>query len=329
MKRSALSKSLEFVNREHQERSQESGDTASATTTSTRKPSTRAVQDISKTLSKFSAESAQEVDVADIADSEVSDRFDVLDGIEDLKRSIEVSGQKLPALLRYRTGPGKRYEVVYGRRRVAACRELGIKVRAFIREMDGREALLSQALENAARLERSFIEQAIFANKLKDQEFTRAEIQDALAVDKGTLSKMLGVTRDIPDEIIYRIGAAHDVGRRPWFELRELVSELSADEKARVVDLVPDTGKAAEKLTAVINTLAAKLRQPSDSNQAQKHKASKMLSLGNTPVSYKNAGKRIVVEVSGKQEQAFLEFLEDNLAELYDSWKTEQGRRDG
>ena len=53
--------------------------------------------------------------------------FDIL---EDLVESIRVSGQQLPALLRYRRGAGPRYEVVYGRRRIAACREKEEGVRA-------------------------------------------------------------------------------------------------------------------------------------------------------------------------------------------------------
>ena len=165
----------------------------------------RSIKSMSDVLSQVSAQSAQEVDVAEIADSEIADRFDVADGLEDLIASIRTSGQQLPALLRYRRGAGPRYEVVYGRRRIAACRALGIKVKAYIKEMDQREALVSQALENSARLERSFIEQAIFATKLEEQGFSRSDIGEVLAVDKGTLSKLIGVARDVPDTIIYKI----------------------------------------------------------------------------------------------------------------------------
>ena len=123
--------------------------------------SPRSLKSISDVLAQVSAQSAQEVDVNEIADSEIADRFDVSEGLNDLIESIRAAGQQRPALLRYRRGPGPRYEVVYGRRRIAACRVLGIKVKAYVKEMDHREALVSQALENSARLERSFIEQAI------------------------------------------------------------------------------------------------------------------------------------------------------------------------
>jgi hypothetical protein len=96
---------------------------------------------MSDVLSQVSAQSAQEIDVSEIADSEIADRFDVSEGLADLIESIRASGQQLPALLRYRRGSGPRYEVVYGRRRIAACRALGIKVKAYIKEMDQRAAL--------------------------------------------------------------------------------------------------------------------------------------------------------------------------------------------
>ena len=40
----------------------------------------------------------------------------------------------------------------------------------------------------------------------------RSDIGEVLAVDKGTLSKLIGVARDVPDTIIYKIGAAHEAG---------------------------------------------------------------------------------------------------------------------
>lgn len=279
----------------------------------------RALKSMSDVLSQVSAQSAQEIDVAEIADSEIADRFDVSEGLGDLIESIRASGQQLPALLRYRRGSGPRYEVVYGRRRIAACRALGIKVKAYIKEMDQREALVSQALENSARLERSFIEQAIFATKLEDQGFTRAEIGEVLAVDKGTLSKLIGVARDIPDAVIYKIGAAHDAGRRPWLELRRLVKAEGAPEGAVILSLVPESGTAAERLGVVIAALVAGPVAPPLA--AATKPLAPLHRLGKTPVGYKSKGQRLLIEVSDKTARGFLSFVEDRLDRLYDEWK--------
>ena len=285
--------------------------------------SPRSLKSMSDVLSQVSAQSAQEVDVNEIADSEIADRFDVSEGLNDLIESIRTSGQQLPALLRYRRGPGPRYEVVYGRRRIAACRVLGIKVKAYVKEMDHREALVSQALENSARLERSFIEQAIFATKLEDQGFTRAEIGDVLAVDKGTLSKLIGVARDVPDAVIYKIGAAHEAGRRPWLELRRLIKSDNGPTDDSVLALVPELGTAAEKLGAVIDALQNVVDTPqSTSGPTEKALSPAPLNkVQETTVAFRSKGQRLLIEVSDKKERGFITFVEARLEHLYKEWK--------
>jgi ParB family chromosome partitioning protein len=314
MKRDLLAKSLAQM-----------GSKASAPTETPRKATEaapRSLKSMSDVLSQVSAQSAQEVDVHEIADSEIADRFDVAEGLEDLIESIRTSGQQLPALLRYRRGAGPRYEVVYGRRRIAACRALGIKVKAYIKEMDQREALISQALENSARLERSFIEQALFSVKLEEQGFTRAEIGDVLAVDKGTLSKLIGVARDVPTAIIYKIGAAHDAGRRPWLELRRLVKIETALSQDAAQSLVPDVGTPAEKLNSLIESLQAAERaakiMPDPSAKAPS--PSLLTRLKDAPVAYRAKGKRLVIEISNTKDQGFIGYVEANLEQLYDEW---------
>lgn len=287
----------------------------------------RSLKSMSDVLSQVSAQSAQDVDVADIADSEIADRFDVHEGLDDLIESIRSSGQQLPALLRYRRGAGPRYEVVYGRRRIAACRALGIKVKAYIKEMDQREALVSQALENSARLERSFIEQAIFATRLEEQGFSRAEIGDVLAVDKGTLSKLLSVAREVPDKVIYRIGAAHDAGRRPWLELRRLIKIENAPATETLLSLIPEQGTPAEKLSATITALQKieSAALATSRSQSKRPPAAAPRSLGAAPVAVKAKGRRLVIEVAERTEQGFISFVEESLERLYDDWKGKQG----
>lgn len=283
----------------------------------------RSLKSMSDVLSQVSAQSAQEVDVNEIGDSEIADRFDVSEGLNDLIESIKTSGQRLPALLRYRRGPGPRYEVVYGRRRIAACRALGIKVKAYVKEMDHREALVSQALENSARLERSFIEQAIFATKLEDQGFTRAEIGEVLAVDKGTLSKLIGVARDVPDVVIYKIGAAHEAGRRPWLELRRLVKTENAPSNTSVLSFVPEAGTAAEKLGAVIHALQKIMDAPQPMTKpiGKALPPAPLNKVQETSVAFQSKGQRLLIEVLDKTERGFINFVETRLEHLYKEWK--------
>lgn len=312
MKRDLLAKSLEQM-----------GTKASEPAATTSDAAPRSLRSMSEVLSQVSAQSAQEVDVAEIADSEIADRFDVSEGLDDLIQSIRVSGQQFPALLRYRRGAGPRYEVVYGRRRIAACRALGIKVKAYVKEMDQREALVSQALENSARLERSFIEQAIFATKLEDQGFSRTEIGDVLAVDKGTLSKLIGVARDVPPDVIYKIGAAHDAGRRPWLELRRLVKLESAPPAEAILSLVPDMGSSAEKLSAVVDRLqkADALTQAAQRTAPRQPSPAPLAQLQDKPVAFRATGQRLLIEVIERGDRGFIAYVEQRLGILYEEWK--------
>lgn len=285
----------------------------------------KSLRSMADVLSSVSAQAPQEIDPVEIADSEVADRFDIQDGLADLIESIRSSGQQLPAMLRHRRGAGPRYEVVYGRRRIAACRALGIKVRAYIKEMSLDEALMSQALENSARLERSFIEQAVFAAKLEGAGFTPERICQALAIDPSTLSRLRTVVRDIPEQLILRIGAAQGVGRRPWMELRDLIKGTTAKAVQDLIPMVPETGSATERLDVAINVLSsAKVKEAS---KAQRVSAGREKTVVAGSVSYLRATGNLVLRADRKQDQAFLHYVETQLSRLYLDWAKE-GKKD-
>ena len=76
--------------------------------------------------------------------SAVQDRLDPSEGLEELVDSIREHGQKVAVLVR-KLANGN-YEIVYGRRRLLACRALGQKVRATVMEMSDEEALIAQGV---------------------------------------------------------------------------------------------------------------------------------------------------------------------------------------
>lgn len=319
MKRDLLAKSLQKM---AEKKSDPPAPAVSATPSKEGAP--KSLLNMSDVLTQVASQAAQDVDVSDIADSDISDRFDVAVGLEPLVESIRNSGQELPVMLRFRRGEGPRYEVVYGRRRIAACRRLGIKVKALIKEMNLREALVSQALENSARLERSFIEQAVFASELEKAEFSRAEICEALAVDKGTLSRLLSIVRDIPPGVINRIGAAHDVGRRPWMELRRLAMLECAPAEEEMTALIPDEAEGAPaRVNALIGALQDIERRGAAQTRAVKAQGSPAPAATQLPgsqVKYQVGNGKLTIQAGGKQEEEFIEFVKSNLSSLYETW---------
>lgn len=133
-----------------------------------------------------------------------------------LMASIRDYGQQVPVLLRHSPNVQGRYEVVYGRRRVAALRALGRPVRALIRNLPDRDLIVAQGQENTARRNLSFIELASFARQMRDRGFDRKVIRDALSLHEAVVSKMLLVADRLSPAVIAAIGAAPRTGRDRW-----------------------------------------------------------------------------------------------------------------
>lgn len=275
---------------------------------------TSGVMAVQKGLEHLSSGAPQDVDTALIQDSIIKDRFSVRDGLDDLKTSIERSGQKLPVLLRRTKGAERPYEVVFGRRRIEACRQIGIPVRAHITDMSDHDALVSQGLENAARLQRSYIEQAVYAYTLFEHNLSRDEVMDVLAVDETTISRMLGVVRVIPDEIIRAIGPAHDAGRRPWLQLRELINAGQDTEK--VLKQINVSLPSKDRLTTLVKQLTTS-EQPAKPEAAKRSIAEGSLRIERSP-------SRLLIKVKGNNTDGFTEFLDERMDSLLAEFRGEK-----
>lgn len=274
------------------------------------------VQTLATAFEQTSASVPADVDVAQIQDSQFADRFNLEESLDSLVESIRQRGQEMPVLLRYRKSAGQKYEVVYGRRRIAACRKLGIPVKAIVRDIDERTALLLQAQENAERLQTSFVEQALFALNLSKANWNRTEICEALSVDKPTLSKMLSVATGIPHELIFAIGAAPEAGRRPWLSLKEAVVGFEPAQVSKAIKMISNGASSDERLKMAVNSIV------SPPKTLEKPKPIKRQSVKGAPnIKYATARNRLVVEVGGKDQTKFLEFLEVKMDDLFEQWK--------
>ncbi len=174
---------------------------------------------------------------ADLIDaSPIVDRFHEADDptYEALKASIAQRGQEIPILVRpLESG---RYQSAYGHRRVRVARELGLPVKAVVRELTDEDLIVAQGVENAAREDLSFIERAFFAARLEDAGYERSIIQEALAIDRAEASKLITVARAVPPDIAETIGRAPKVGRAGrWQALADALKDEAALERARSV----------------------------------------------------------------------------------------------
>ena len=178
--------------------------------------------------------------------------------IQELADSIVESGQQVPVLLRPSRERDGHFEVIYGQRRILACRHVGISVKALIRTLDDADALKAKGLENTGRVELSFYERARFAQAILDQEYSRADACQALAISKNSLSQLERIVRLVPNAVGDAIGSAPGAGRPKWSTLATAFEEGQLTE-VRAIEILmrfSENISADERLDAVLKELS-------------------------------------------------------------------------
>lgn len=186
-----------------------------------------AIGAVSQSIADLRNRSVIEVPSDMIDHAGLRDRLDEdPDGIAALAESMREYGQQVPVMLRHSPNTEGRYEIVYGRRRVAAMKLLGQPVKAMVRALNDRDLVIAQGQENAARKDLSFIEKANFARNMREGGFDRKVICDALHIDKTLISRMLSIADAIPPALLDAIGAAPGIGRDRWMTLGTRIKDM-------------------------------------------------------------------------------------------------------
>jgi ParB family chromosome partitioning protein len=275
-------------------------------------------QDIEKQLAE--GKMIVELDPALVEGSFISDRLGIdTVGLADLVGQIRAHGQQVPILVRPHPKNNGRYQVAYGHRRLAAVRELGIKVRAVIRELSDDQLVVSQGQENNARTNLSYIERALFATRLEDRSFSREVIMAALNVDKAALSKMISVVRAIPIELIEAIGAAPEVGRRRWLEFAEKLSRVEIELHALLTLLSADNSsdQRFQQAANALNTPPKTTKERPNANLWAPQDKS-------VSVNVKSTATKAVVTYEAKDGPSFATYITGRLDDLYDAFRKSQ-----
>jgi ParB family transcriptional regulator, chromosome partitioning protein len=166
-----------------------------------------AVGAVSRSIADLKARAILDLDPNMILAGGVQDRLDA-DAEEDneLRRSLSEYGQQVPVLVRPHPEREGYYQIVYGRRRVLAMRDLGQSVKALVRDLDDQALVMAQGQENTLRRNLSYIEKVNFARQMEEAGYDRKFICDAISVDKTQISRMLSITERISPELIAQIG---------------------------------------------------------------------------------------------------------------------------
>ncbi|RWR09218.1 plasmid partitioning protein RepB [Paenirhodobacter populi] len=249
--------------------------------------------------------------------SRFSDRIDATEDLTELIESIREHGQQVPILLR-RLDNGD-LEVVYGRRRMLACKELGIDVRASVMEMTEEEALIAQGVENNQRLDTSFIEKALFIAKILDAGFKGVVVHRATGVNDTLIYKMKSIVSAIPESLIRTIGPAHGAGRRQWEALATFCraakpGDLQRIEQAAIED--PNITSPERLERAIAATVARSSTTPSRRELVPGR------------ISAAGSGKRITLTATSTKDQPFLNYLSERIPELLETWERQMATKE-
>jgi ParB family transcriptional regulator, chromosome partitioning protein len=284
-----------------------------------------------------------ELDPSLIEGSFVRDRMDGSDADHaSLVEAIQARGQQVPILVRPHPEKHGYYQVAYGHRRLRAVTQLGIKVRAVVKDLTDDELVVAQGQENNARLDLTYIEQAMFAARLEQRGFSRATIIEALSIDKSNLAKLISVATKVPHTVIEAVGHAPGIGRGRWLELTELFQVPANIDRAQsiIIDVEFKRAESADRFQRLLTQLSEAgpstgspsevSTSPSGPDAPSSRSAdSKSASIfWNDPSGRKLARidkdhKSVTLKIDRKLAPEFGDYLVSKLNELYASFQME------
>ena len=141
-----------------------------------------------------------------------ADRPDVeLGDLQELAFSISASKQSIPALVRPKSKG--RYELIYGRRRLEACKMVGADLWAICRDMTDEEAFIEQANENDKRESLSAWARSLSYQRALDKGLFKSTsaLAASLGLDRSTVSNIMTFQR-LPKSLVEAIGDWSRVG---------------------------------------------------------------------------------------------------------------------
>ncbi|MBD9524289.1 plasmid partitioning protein RepB [Ensifer sp. ENS02] len=289
----------------------------------------RQIQERSELAERLLKDGGQiiEIEPDDVLDSAIPDRFaSAYDAanLTELTQSMAAHGQSTPGLVRSVPGLAKPFQIVFGRRRLAAAKLLGIKFKAIARELSDEEAVVLQGEENSNRNDLSFIERCLFAHSQETAGFGRDVICKSLNTGKSHVSEMIRLANAVPREILQEIGAAPDVGRRRWVELEARWTAHQAPLAAAKEALSQEdirNGDSNGRFAGVFDALSGEVQVtvlPSGSVELISHG----LVLGQ--VSHGKSGSKLAFNKS--VPSGFVDFVAEQIERLHDQFMQKDAR---
>lgn len=282
--------------------------------------SSSAVGAVSRSFEKLKLQSISEIDPELIDPPIVSDRLEIHGPkLDRLIEQIKASEQQVPILVRQSPSDSNRYQIVYGWRRTAAAKRLGIKVKASIKDLTDEQVVIAQGQENNEREDLSFIEKALYAVNLEKNGFERSTIMASLSVDKTVCSRLISIVNRISMKVIVAIGSAPKVGRTRWSELAAILENRDLFRSAEQLISKDDflNLSSDERFEFLLKTLSKKPKKKS-----QKINSIWVAEDGSNVAKITKSDAATMVTIDNNVAPDFGEYILQNLPDLYLKYKS-------
>lgn len=171
------------------------------------------------------------------------------DRIWSMAESIEASGQLEPGLVRPSTDGGDGYEVIFGVRRWAACRMIGLPFRAEIRDLDDETAFAVMWAENEDREDISPYSKGVSFVQAVEKGIYRSylRLSSTLGISRRNLYRHLDLAR-LPEPVLEAaVPSRHDIPPH--------LGEAIQDALGRANDSAEDPAEEEKRQAIVVDIL--------------------------------------------------------------------------
>lgn len=279
------------------------------------------IQDLEAKVALFeSGQNVVKIDPARVRESRWKNRHErayATQQFAELKAEISGAGGNVVAVKVRPLGKGADgqddYEIVYGRRRLRACQELGLQVTAVIEQMDDRRHFVEMERENRNREDLSPWEQGVSYKDALDRGLfpSQRQMSQELGVSIGRLSMAIALA-SLPEEVVNAFPSPLEIQYR-W---AQVLAEALEKDTARVMTVAAELEKESPRPNAkqVLTRLVSGSTKRPEASQRDLVVNGKVI--GHFSRDHKGA---VSVTIKGgvlnvSQEQKFLTFLDKLLS---------------
>jgi ParB family transcriptional regulator, chromosome partitioning protein len=237
-----------------------------------------------------------------------------------LKASIAAHGQHVPIMVRPAPSQLSHYEIAAGRRRLAACRELGLDILARVLPLDENAMLALQYRENAEREDISTYERGRwFARLASERELSTTAIAKIAGLAQSVVVELIGLTR-LPQSLLALFDDPRELSLADGRRLRTALKTEGALD--RMLGALRETSAAVGTKTQVELALRAAAAPDAHDAAVTSKKGRPILASDGRRLGFlTRSGEQWVCRFDRTVEAGAIEWLVEQIPRLLEQWR--------